>query len=145
MPFVEEFVRGATAAIAEKCSLLGKTTGAAINIPVYEMAAFFENAETSSRMKFEKSRNRSRIYNRFLEFKCHYSSSIDSDGKLVFYFLCNVEALPSSGREEMIFKSVVYIEGNPDSHRVRIAELMRRSTEIGLLPKQNEPLLDFNM
>jgi len=145
MRFVEEFVRGATSAIVEKCYLLGKTKGAAINIPVYEIAAFFEDAETSSRMKFEKSLNRSRIYNRFLEFKYHYASSIDSDGKLVYYFLCNVEALPQRGREEMIFKSVVYIEGNPEGHRVRIAQLMRRSTEIGLLSSPDEPLLDFNM
>jgi hypothetical protein len=71
----------------------------------------------------------------------HFASAPDYEGKLVYYFLCNIEALPSPHREEMVFKATTFIDSEPEVARHRIAEAMQNSIQQGLLAVETRPTL----
>jgi hypothetical protein len=140
VPGLEEFLRIASDTMIEDCFRVVRTVTSPARIAFNRIEAALTDAETSSRIYRQTSLERKRLHDKFIQFKNHFATSPDRDGKLVYYFLSSIELLPASRRDEMMFRATTFIDSEPESARAKIAQAMSAATERGLALGGENPI-----
>jgi len=129
-------------AFFDKINEIFNTATSPARIVYNNVRGSLQNAETASRKRYEKSRDDALIHARFVAHKRKFEASRTRNGKLTFYFLANIERLPSPHSEEMMFKATMLIDSDPKNAVKLIGEKMRNHANEILNQSQPSLLAD---
>jgi len=140
-----QFLKTATNAFIDDAETMVNVVTAPVRIVGNHIYSVVSDLETSSQMRVQRSLNRAQIYQTFLHYKNHFSSSPDRSGKYVYYFLCGVESLPPEQSEAMIQRVTMYLDADPDAAILQISTSMQKLSETNLLKLEQRQMLELGI
>lgn len=145
---LRDFLKTATNTFADDAKKTFNLTGAPGRIASNHVHAFMSDLEQLSEMHLLESFRRKNIcaervniYQKFIQFKSHFASSPDRDGKYVYYFLCSIEALSMPDREQYIYQMTAQMDAEPEKTIRQISKLMRKLNQAQMQSLENRQLL----
>ncbi len=149
---LREFLKTASNTFIDDLASAGHCLTMPIRVTANYAAAVMVDLETSSRgeyqgslkrseMQRQASLNWSRIHQQFIAYKNHFATSPDRNGKYVYYFLCEIEALDPNESERLIRQFTAFIHSNPDLAIAQIGESMDRICQGGLQALSNRQMM----